>query len=41
VDAQARHLINTYGEVFEARPDDVLKVPGMTDIEIPVAEFVS
>jgi Uma2 family endonuclease len=34
-------LEGDYGEVFEARPGDVLKVPGMPDVEIPVAELVS
>jgi Uma2 family endonuclease len=33
-------LEGDYGEVFEARPGDVLKVPGM-DVEIEVAELVS
>ncbi len=34
-------LEGDYGEVFEARPGDVLKVPGMPDVEIEVAELVS
>ena len=34
-------LEGDYGEVFEARSGDVLKVPGMPDIEIEVAEIVS
>ncbi len=34
-------LEGDYGEVFEARPGDVLKVPGMPDVEIPVAALVS
>lgn len=34
-------LEGDYGEVYEARPGDVLKVPGMPDVEIEVAELVS
>jgi Uma2 family endonuclease len=34
-------LEGDYGEVVEARPGDVLQVPGMPDVEIPVAELVS
>jgi Uma2 family endonuclease len=34
-------LEGDYGEVFEARSGDVLKVPGMPDVEIEVAEVVS
>jgi len=32
-------LEGDYGEVFEARPGDVLKAPGMPDVEIEVAEL--
>ena len=34
-------LEGDYGEVFEARPGDTLKVPGMPDVEIQVSELVS
>jgi Uma2 family endonuclease len=34
-------LEGDYGEVFEARPGDVLKVHGMPDVEIEVADLVS
>ncbi|MGH9323620.1 MAG: Uma2 family endonuclease [Vicinamibacteria bacterium] len=34
-------LEGDYGEVFEARSGDVLKVPGMPDIEIPVSNLFS
>lgn len=34
-------LEGDYGEVFEARPGDVLKVPGMPDVEIQVSDLVS
>ena len=34
-------LEGDYGEVFEARPGDVLKVPGMPDVEIQVSELLS
>jgi Uma2 family endonuclease len=34
-------LEGDYGEVFEARSGDVLKVPGMPDVELPVAELLS
>lgn len=34
-------LEGDYGELFEARPGEVLKVPGMPDVEISVAELVS
>jgi Uma2 family endonuclease len=30
-----------YREVSEARPGDVLKVPGMPDVEIPVSELLT
>ncbi|HJS72649.1 MAG TPA: Uma2 family endonuclease [Vicinamibacteria bacterium] len=33
-------LEGDYGEVFEARSGDVLKVPGMPDVEIPVVDLV-
>jgi Uma2 family endonuclease len=32
-------LEGDYGEVFEARPGDVLSVPGMPDVEIQVSEL--
>jgi Uma2 family endonuclease len=32
-------LEGDYGEVFEARPGDVLSVPGMPDLEIEVSEL--
>ena len=34
-------LEGDYGEIFEARPGDVLKVPGMPDVEIQVSDLVS
>jgi Uma2 family endonuclease len=34
-------LEGDYGEVFEARPGDVLKVPGMPDVEIQISELLS
>jgi Uma2 family endonuclease len=34
-------LEGDYGEVFEARPVDILRVLGMPDVEIAVAEIVS
>jgi Uma2 family endonuclease len=34
-------LEGDYGEVFEARAGDVLTVPGMPDVEIPVSELLS
>jgi Uma2 family endonuclease len=34
-------LEGDYGEVFEARSGDVLSVPGVPDVEIPVANLVS
>jgi len=34
-------LEGDYGEVFEARPGDVLNVPGVPDVEVPVADLVS
>ncbi|HXV59961.1 MAG TPA: Uma2 family endonuclease, partial [Vicinamibacteria bacterium] len=34
-------LEGEYGEILEARPGDVLKVPGMPDVEIPVADLIS
>jgi Uma2 family endonuclease len=34
-------LEGDYGEVFEARPGDVLRVPGMPDVEINVSELLS
>ena len=34
-------LEGDYGEVFEVRPGEVLKVPGMPDVEIQVAELLS
>jgi Uma2 family endonuclease len=36
-----KRLEGDYGEVFEARTGDVLKVPGMPDVEISVAELVA
>ncbi len=34
-------LEGDYGEVFEARPGDVLNVPGMPDLEIQISELLS